>query len=118
MGSLRYEGLWATVATIARMSSLLDDRKRRLVLARNDDEETTVKRVKVSLHFDEFLRHVSETRSNAKRAALNVISFIVQDMFMEENTMQSLLEKLTPLISDENSAHSSWALIALSASVF
>lgn len=112
---LRCESLWATVSTIARLSSLLDDRKRMIAQSREEEEETFIKRVRVTHHFQEYLRHVSEPRSNAKRAALQVIAFIVQEGPIDEEDLQSMLEKLTAYISDENPVHSSWAMIALAA---
>lgn len=112
----RCEGLWAIVATVARISAMLDQRKRRTV---NDsaphDEGVAVKRLRVTHHFQEYLRHVSEPRSNAKRAALQVLAFIVQEEQLDEEQIQDLLEKLTGYMSSENSSHASWAMIALAA---
>ena len=110
---VRYEGLWATVATISHFSFLLDERKRRLAQDREDGEESMIKRARVTRHFQEYLRHVSEPRSNAKRAALQVIAFMAEEGRLHEEDLQSLLEKLTPCISDENPVHSSWAMIGL-----
>ncbi|KAF1957724.1 hypothetical protein CC80DRAFT_592227 [Byssothecium circinans] len=114
----RYEGLWATPAVIARLSYLLDERRRRLAEARDDGDESMVKRLRITHHFQEYLRHVSEIRSNAKRAALQVTAFIVQEGPLSEEELQSLLDRLVPCITDENSAHSSWAMIALAAAAF
>lgn len=109
----RYEGLWATVATISRLSFLLDERNRNLAQNRRDEEESVSKRPRLNQHFQEYLRHVSEPRSNAKRAALQVVAFMAEEGRLDENDLQSLLEKLLPCISDENPAHSSWAMIGL-----
>ncbi|KAF2646142.1 hypothetical protein P280DRAFT_439907 [Massarina eburnea CBS 473.64] len=114
----RYEGLWSTVAVIARMSFVLDERKRRQAHDQDDGDESMVKRLRITHHFQEYLRHVSEIRSNAKRAALQVLAFIVQEGPLGEEELRLLLEKLIPCISDENPAHSSWAMIALSAAAF
>jgi ataxia telangiectasia mutated family protein len=111
----RYEGLWVTVATIARFSFLLDERKHRVAQDREDADESMVKRLRVTHHFQEYVRHISETRSNAKRAALQVIAFMVQEGPLDGEELQSLLERLVPCISDENPAHSSWAMLALAA---
>lgn len=110
---VRYEGLWATVSTIARLSFMLDERKRRVAHDREDGEESMIKRLRITHHFQEYLRHVSEPRSNAKRAALQVLAFMVQEGPLDEEDLQSLLEKLTSCISDENPVHSSWAMIGL-----
>ncbi|PVH96335.1 hypothetical protein DM02DRAFT_569817, partial [Periconia macrospinosa] len=113
----RYEGLWATVACIARLSFILDEQKREA--HRNDEnEDVKPKRPRMTCHFEEYVRHLSEPRSNAKRAALQVIAFIVQEGPLSEEELQRLLEKLIPCISDENPAHSSWALISLAATAF
>jgi ataxia telangiectasia mutated family protein len=110
---VRYEGVWATVASISRYSFLLDERKLRLAQDREDGEESMTKRPRVTHHFKEYLRHVSEPRSNAKRAALQVVAFMTEEGRLDEDDLQSLLEKLTPCISDENPAHSSWAMVGL-----
>ncbi|KAF2678581.1 hypothetical protein K458DRAFT_394860 [Lentithecium fluviatile CBS 122367] len=115
---VRYEGLWATVATISRFSFLLDERKRRFAQDRGDGEESMIKRLRVSNHFQDYLRHVSEPRSNAKRAALQVIAFMAQEGQLDDEDLQSLLERLTPCISDENPIHSSWAMIGLATAAF
>lgn len=112
---VRYEGLWATAATIARLSFLVDKRKRRLVQEREDGEGGMVKRLRMTNHFQEYLRHVSETRSNAKRSALQILAFMVQEGPVDADDIHSMLERLIPCISDENSIHSSWATIGLAA---
>lgn len=109
----RYEGLWSTVSTIARFSFMLDERRMSIAHDRSDSEESFSKRVRITQLFPEYLRHVSEPRSNAKRAALQVISFMVQEGPFDEEELQSLLEKLTSCISDENPVHSVWAMIGL-----
>jgi len=115
MGHARYEGLWATVATIARYSWLLDENKRREVQGREEDEEGLSKRLRITYNFDEYLRHLSEPRSNAKRAALQVLAFMVQEGPIDVEDLRVTIEKLTVYISDENPVHSSWASIALAA---
>jgi ataxia telangiectasia mutated family protein len=110
---VRYEGLWATIATIARFSYLLDERKHKLTQGREGGEDSMIKRPRVTHHFQEYLRHVSEPRSNAKRAALQVVTFMAEEGRLDEEDLLSLLERLTPCISDENPAHSSWAMIGL-----
>lgn len=109
----RYEGLWATVSTIARFSFMIDTRQRTLAQNRTDVEEINSKRVRVSQLFPEYLRHVLEPRSNAKRAALQVVAFMVQYGPLDQDDLQSMLERLTSCIADENSAHAVWALIGL-----
>lgn len=109
----RYEGLWSTVATIARFSFMLDERRRYTVQDRSDGEETFSKRMRITQLFPEYLRHVSEPRSNAKRAALQVVAFMVQEGPFDEEELQPMLEKLTSCISDEHPAHSVWAMIGL-----
>ena len=109
----RYEGLWSTVSTIARFSFMLDERRRTLAHDRSDSEESLSKRVRVTQLFPEYLRHVSEPRSNAKRAALQVVAFMVQEGTFDEDELQTMLEKLTSCISDENPVHSVWAMIGL-----
>ncbi|PSN65950.1 hypothetical protein BS50DRAFT_677267 [Corynespora cassiicola Philippines] len=114
----RSEGHWATVLLIARFSSMLDERNNATAHDRPDGEESFTKRLRVTYHFKDYLRHVSEPRSNARRAALQVIAFMVQDASLSEEDIQTTLEKLTALISDENPVHSSWAMIALAAAAF
>lgn len=109
----RYEGLWSTVSIIARFSFMLDERRRVIAHERSDVEESFSKRVRVTQLFSEYLRHVSEPRSNAKRAALQVVAFMVQEGPFDEEELQVMLEKLTSCISDENPVHSVWAMIAL-----
>ncbi|CAN9289399.1 unnamed protein product [Alternaria alternata] len=109
----RYEGLWSTVATIARFSFMLDERRRYTLQDRSDGEETFSKRMRITQLFPEYLRHVSEPRSNAKRAALQVVAFMVQEGPFDEEELQPMLEKLTSCISDEHPAHSVWAMIGL-----
>ena len=112
---LKSESLWATVYAIARFSSVLDRRKQKIAQAREIDDESASKRARVDLLFDEYTRHIAEPRSNAKRAALQVIAFLVQECPVNREKLQSLLEKLTSCISDENVAHSVWAMIGLAA---
>lgn len=112
----RAESLWALIAAIARLSSMLDRRKRN-PQNREDDDQPSVKRARGANLFHDYLRHVSEPRSNAKRAALQVLAFVLQEDAMNEGDLQSTLEKLTTYISDENPVHSSWAMIALTAYV-
>lgn len=112
---LRSEGLWATVHAIARFSSLLDRRRARIAHDREADGESASKRARIDLLFDEYLRHLTEPRSNAKRAALQVIAFSIQEGAVDKDTFQILTERLAPYMSDENANHSVWAMIALTA---
>jgi ataxia telangiectasia mutated family protein len=109
----RYEGLWSTVSTIARFSFMLDERRQTIVHARRNGKESVSKRLRVAQLFPEYLRHVFEPRSNAKRAALQVVAFMVQEGPFNQEELQSMLEKLTLCISDENPVHSVWAMIGL-----
>lgn len=109
----RYEGLWSTVAAIARFSFMLDKRRRSVTFDRSDTEESFSKRPRITQLFSEYLRHVSEPRSNAKRAALQIVAFMVQEGPFDEEELQPMLEKLTSCISDENPVHSVWAMIGL-----
>lgn len=109
----RYEGLWSIVAAIARFSFILDKRRRTITFDRSDTEESVSKRPRISQLFSEYLRHVSEPRSNAKRAALQIVAFMVQEGPFDEEELQPMLEKLTSCISDENPVHSVWAMIGL-----
>ncbi|KAI4954006.1 hypothetical protein J4E91_001715 [Alternaria rosae] len=109
----RYEGLWSTVSTIARFSFMLDERRISIAHDRSDSEESFSKRIRITQLFPEYLRHVSEPRSNVKRAALQVVAFMVQEGPFDEEELQTLLEKLTSCISDENPVHSVWAMIGL-----
>jgi ataxia telangiectasia mutated family protein len=112
---VRFEGLWGTVSTIARFSYLLDQRRRVSAEHHIDAEESASKRLRVSQLFQEYLRHVLEPRSNAKRAALQITAFMVQNGPVDQDDLQSMLEKLTSCSSDENPAHSVWAMIGLAA---
>lgn len=112
---LRFEGLWGTVSTIARFSYMLDQRRRTSAHNHSNPEDSINKRQRVTQLFQEYLRHVLEPRSNAKRAALQVVTFMVQDGLADEDDLQSLLERLTSCISDEYPAHSVWAMIGLAA---
>jgi ataxia telangiectasia mutated family protein len=109
----RYEGLWSTVSTIARFSFMLDQRRQAITHDRSDGEESVSKRSRVTQLFAEYLRHVLEPKSNAKRAALQVVAFMAQEGRLDEEHLQSMLEKLTSCISDENPVHSVWAMIGL-----
>ncbi|KAF7570348.1 TEL1 Phosphatidylinositol kinase and protein kinase of the PI-3 kinase family [Pyrenophora tritici-repentis] len=109
----RYEGLWSTVSTIARFSFMLDERRRTIAHDRSDSEESFSKRIRVTQLFPEYLCHVSEPRSNAKRAALQVVTFMVQEGPFDEDVLQTMVEKLTSCISDENPVHSAWSMIGL-----
>jgi ataxia telangiectasia mutated family protein len=109
---VRFESLWGTVSTIARFSHLLDHR-RRASTHEDSDAESVTKRVRVTHLFEEYLRHVLEPRSNAKLAALQVVAFTVQEGPVDEDDLQSMIEKLTSCIADENPAHSVWAMIGL-----
>ena len=110
---LRCEPLWATVSAIAHWSSRLDERKELVSNGREDHDQMRPKRIRTVQHFQEYLRHVSETRTNAKRAAIQVIAFMINEMPLNEDDLQSAIDKLTPYITDENPVHSSWAMIAL-----
>lgn len=114
-GHARCESLWATVTAIARFSFMLDHRKRVLAQTREDDDAVSIKRLRITHNYQEYLRLVSEPKSNAKRAALQVVAFMLQEGPLDEEDLQSTLEKLTAYISDENPVHSSWAMIALTA---
>jgi ataxia telangiectasia mutated family protein len=112
---VKSEGLWATVHAIARFSSMLDKRKRKMAPDREADGESVPKRARIDFLFDEYARHLAEPRSNAKRAALQVISFMVQEAPVDEERLRTLTERLTSCISDENAANSAWAMLALTA---
>ena len=114
---VRCEGLWGTVSTIAHFSFMLDQRKRNIAQDRQDCEETLIKRLRITHHFQEYLRHTLEPRTNAKRAALQVIAFMVQKGSLDEEDIRATLEKLTAYITDENSVTSTWAMIGLAALV-
>jgi ataxia telangiectasia mutated family protein len=110
---VRFEGLWGIVSTIARFSHMLDQQRRVSTRNHSDGEEGVTKRLRVTQMFQEYLRHVLEPRSNAKRAALQVVAFMVQEGPLEREDLQSMIEKLISCISDENPAHSVWAMIGL-----
>jgi ataxia telangiectasia mutated family protein len=114
-GHVKSEGLWITVHAIACFSSMLDKRKRKAAHAREDHGESLSKRARIDLLFDEHTRHISEPRSNAKRAALQVIAFSVQEGPVDEHKLQTLMDKLLACMSEENATHSIWAMIALAA---
>lgn len=114
---LKSEGLWATVHSIARFSSMLDKRKRLIAHNREADGESVSKRARIDLSFDEYSRHLAEPRSNAKRAALQVIAFSVQEGPVGKDTFQVLTDRLTSCMSDENTTHAVWAMVALTAYV-
>ncbi|KAF2204143.1 hypothetical protein GQ43DRAFT_201223 [Delitschia confertaspora ATCC 74209] len=114
----RCESLWATVSVIAHFSSMLDSRKRLIPQGREDGDEVAIKRLRITHYFQEYLRHLSEPRSNAKRAALQVIAFMAQEGPLDEDDLQQMLERLTPYIADENPVHSTWAMIGLTAAAF
>ncbi|KAL1605036.1 Serine/threonine-protein kinase tel1 [Paraconiothyrium brasiliense] len=116
--NVRYESLWTTVATIARLSAILDNRKRTLAHGKEREEGLATKRHRITHHLGEYLRHVSEPRSNAKRSALQVLAFMVQEVPLDDDQILTVLEKLTVVISTENSVHSSWAMITLAATAF
>ncbi|KAH5541187.1 serine/threonine-protein kinase Tel1 [Parastagonospora nodorum] len=109
---VRFEGLWGTVSTIARASHMLDQ-QRCTSSQEYSNMENAAKRVRVTQLFQEYLRHVLEPRSNAKRAALQVVAFMVQEGPVDKEDLQSMLEKLTSCIADENPAHAVWAMIGL-----
>jgi ataxia telangiectasia mutated family protein len=109
---VRFEGLWGIVSIIAKFSHMLDHRRHSSAHDHSDAESAT-KRLRVTQLFQEYLRHVLEPRSNAKRAALQVVAFMVQEGPIDEEGLQSMIEKLTSCIADENSAHSAWAMIGL-----
>lgn len=115
MEHVNSEGLWATVSAIARFSSMLDKRKRKSACEREAGGESLSKRARIDLLFDEYTRHIAEPRSNAKRAALQVVSFSLQHGPIDEEKLLSVLEKLTTCISDENVIHAVWAMIGLTA---
>jgi ataxia telangiectasia mutated family protein len=110
---VRFEGLWGTVSTIARFSHMLDQQRRVSTRNHSDGDESVNKRLRVTQMFQEYLRHILESRSNAKRAALQVVAFMVQEGPVDREDLQSMVEKLTSCISDENPAHSVWAMIGL-----
>jgi ataxia telangiectasia mutated family protein len=112
---VRGESLWATVSIIARLSYMLDKRKRVFGQDKDGRDELPNKRARSTQHFQDYLRHVSEPKSNAKRAALQVVAFMLQEGPVDEEDLQSTLDKLTVYITDENPVHSSWAMIALTA---
>ena len=109
----RNEDLWAIVSTIARFSFMLDQRRQATSHDRSDAEESSSKRLHMSQLFPEYLRHVLEPRSNARRAALQVIAFMVQEGPVGEEDLQRMLEKLTSCMSSENPVLAAWAMIGL-----
>lgn len=112
---VKAEGLWTTVHAISSFSTLLDRRKRKLASDRDGDGESISKRARVGLLLDEYIRHISEPRSNARRAALQVVSFSIQNCPVEKDTLQTLMNKLIACMSEENATHTIWAMIALAA---
>ncbi|KAF1922871.1 uncharacterized protein M421DRAFT_426490 [Didymella exigua CBS 183.55] len=112
------EGLWSTVHAIARFSSMLDERKRKVAHDRRINGESLSKRARTDLSFDEYTRHISEPRSNAKRAALQIISFSIQEGPVDEDRLQTVMDKLHTCMSEENVTHSTWAMVALAAAAF
>ncbi|KAF2031202.1 hypothetical protein EK21DRAFT_88334 [Setomelanomma holmii] len=115
---LRSESHWATVSAIARFSFMLDQHNRLTTHIHSDGEENVSKRPRLTQMFQEYLRHVMEPRSNAKRAALQVVAFMVQEGPVDQEDLQSMLERLISCISDENAVHSGWAMLGLSGAAF
>lgn len=109
----RFEALYLTVSVIARFSTMLDHRRRLLVNHQASSQESFHKRSRVTHLFHEYLRHILEPRSNAKRAALQVVTFMAHEGPFEVEDLESILEKLIPVIADENPVHAVWAMIGL-----
>lgn len=117
-GDVRSENLWTLVASIARFSYMLDHRKRFVPSSGVDNdngERASPKRLRTTYLFHDYLRHLSDPSSSAKRAALQVLAFMLQEGPLTEDDVQAAVEKLVPFVSGENSVQSSWAMIALTA---
>ncbi|KAF2112982.1 hypothetical protein BDV96DRAFT_497142 [Lophiotrema nucula] len=114
---MQSESLWATVQFIAHYSFLLDERKRTSDQRKNGGESLS-KRPRISDYYHDYLRHLSETRTNAKRAALQVIAFMVQEGPVNVDDLQSTVERLVASVADENPVHATWAMTALAAAAF
>lgn len=109
----RFEALYLTVSVISRFSIMLDHRRRFLADHHALSQGSLHKRSRVTHLFHEYLRHVLEPRSNAKRAALQVITFMAHEGPFDVEDLESVLEKLIPVVADENPVHAVWAMVGL-----
>ncbi|OCK80454.1 hypothetical protein K432DRAFT_425753 [Lepidopterella palustris CBS 459.81] len=114
----RFEVHWMTVSIISHISFMLDARTRVTSHNRENVDAAVNKRRRVSSYLHEYLRESSHKGSKTKFAVLQVIAFMVQEGPLDEEDIQSTLERLTPWISDEDTRVSAWAMMSLTAAAF
>jgi serine-protein kinase ATM len=110
----RAESQWVAVHLVAYFSSLLDVFRHPLDDEGQDAEASpNAKRVRVAQRWSDFLRRILHPDLSAKIAALQVITFLIEEVQLERSDIQELQERLIPLIPDDNGAVASWAMLAL-----
>ncbi|KAI9667274.1 MAG: Serine/threonine-protein kinase tel1 [Bathelium mastoideum] len=115
-GSTRSEMQWSTVQLIAQLSAGRDDRLRKQQAKQTNGQHSgrVQQRPKMSQSLHDFLRRTDVPKIQLRLASLQVVVFRVSQKAISNDEVQSVMERLLTLASDEDSEISSWAMVGLS----
>ncbi|KAI9847011.1 MAG: Serine/threonine-protein kinase tel1 [Sclerophora amabilis] len=113
----RLEQAWSILHVTALLSSFLDYNS--MWASRKDGEEINPKkRRRVTRSFDEMVRHITASNLPNRLCALQTLSFILEQVFLDVGQLKTLLTDLSHCVSDENMVIASWSMLALSSCAF
>ncbi|KAJ5587425.1 uncharacterized protein N7459_003190 [Penicillium hispanicum] len=110
LGNTRSEHSWTVIWAIANLLKLSED-VAMCTLQHNSTHEASNKRQRFSSGIDDVLRDAVSATGSQRICALQLIPFLENEIELERK--ESLALRLVPHILDDNSAVSSWTMIAL-----
>jgi len=114
-GMVKSEQSWAVLdITTSILATLEDSRHSSSSLAGIDDLATPRKRRRVTGAIDTLLQPLDSTSTLARSISLQMLAFVIPKIGVEEQSVLSVLEVMTPILSSDVSDLANWAMMALS----
>jgi len=120
-GNLKGEASWTLVELISFYASALDGLKKHQSNAMDPDvdlEATSVKRMRLSSRFEDFLQQTIYSSGSSKLSSLQILTFMVRFTKLDVTQIENILDRLMPLLTSERGSVSSWALLFITKSVY
>lgn len=115
LGSSRSEHNWTVIWSIANLSKLSGNPQ---VHSPDSDvaDDKSSKRRRFNSSVDDIFRDAVSATGTRRVCALQLVPFLVNERSIEQK--EDLIQRLVPNILDDNSAISSWTMVALARSVY
>lgn len=114
-GMVKSEQSWAVLdITTSILATLENSRVSSSSMAGIDDPATPRKRRRVTGAIDALLQPLDSISTLARSISLQMLAFVIGKIGVEEQSVLSVLEAMTPILSSDVSDLANWAMMALS----